>query len=444
MRDIQKIWLFFLFFCVCLPRAWAVDIKSYRIVSVEVTGIERTQHDWIMDYIAVEQNQVLDAGDLARIKIKLLSTNLFRTVDVEPYQTITLGDYQLHVHVTEKWTTIPVVRGAFGGGTPLRVLGLYDINAFGRYLTLGGEMRQYGDAPPGFVVYGRSPKADSGRYYLGGEFWRSIRERTFYTPDGDQLGSISTNAAITRMNLLRPIGPGSAFGENTLRYGLDITFIRESASILDLEFEVAPEAIEFDGVELNEKPQSSFAPLVTLVYDDVAIENVNMHGLRSLVKAGPQFDAEKTHGVVELESFWYYALPNDLNLATHVHIGTNSSSSLQSQYYLGGLDSIRGYPDGIVYGKKMAYSNFEMRKLLRSFKYLWFQPVVFYDVGMAGSSWDVAQDQQRAAVGAGIRFDVPQVYRLMFRIDYAWATDGSGQQGITAGMNQFFQPYRPL
>jgi hemolysin activation/secretion protein len=92
----------------------------------------------------------------------------------------------------------------------------------------------------------------------------------------------------------------------------------------------------------------------------------------------------------------------------------------------------------------MAYSNFEMRKLLRSFKYLWFQPVVFYDVGMAGSSWDVAQDQQRAAVGAGIRFDVPQVYRLMFRIDYAWATDGSGQQGITAGMNQFFQPYRPL
>jgi hypothetical protein len=33
---------------------------------------------------------------------------------------------------------------------------------------------------------------------------------------------------------------------------------------------------------------------------------------------------------------------------------------------------------------------------------------------------------------------------MIFRIDYAWAVDGSGARGIAAGMNQFFDPYKPL
>jgi hypothetical protein len=43
----------------------------------------------------------------------------------------------------EKWTTIPVIRGAFGGGTPLLVAGLYDIHSFGSLWTLGAEARKY-------------------------------------------------------------------------------------------------------------------------------------------------------------------------------------------------------------------------------------------------------------------------------------------------------------
>ena len=75
---------------------------------------------------------------------------------------------------------------------------------------------------------------------------------------------------------------------------------------------------------------------------------------------------------------------------------------------------------------------------------MWIQSVLFADGGFAENQDFSLRETWTKSAGIGFRFAVPQINRMMFRIDYAWSLDGSGTQGITAGMNQFFQPYKPL
>ena len=77
-------------------------------------------------------------------------------------------------------------------------------------------------------------------------------------------------------------------------------------------------------------------------------------------------------------------------------------------------------------------------------KYLWLQSAAFIDAGEAGTSWQDAGTNGRVSAGVGMRFSVPQVYRLMLRIDYAWSLVGPQTQGVTLGLNQFFDALTPL
>ena len=112
--------------------------------------------------------------------------------------------------------------------------------------------------------------------------------------------------------------------------------------------------------------------------------------------------------------------------------------------FLGGLDSVRGVPDGAIYGNHATYTNLEVRHLSYKWRYAWLQTVGFIDAGGAGTSWNKLNDVARTALGVGFRISIPQVYRLSFRFDYAWSIDGSNSKGITAGLNELFQPYPPL
>jgi len=418
---------------------------SYLVEEITVSGLGRTQKDWLLDYLDFSLPRRMSERDAVAIRIKLLTTSVFTSVKTEfrPHPKI-MGSYTLHIECDEKWTTIPVIRGAIGGGTPLRVLGMYDINAFGRLLTLGGEMRKYGDAPPGYVAYFRNPRAMRGRYFFGGEVWRSIRRRHFLTEDGKDFGAVTTDAKIARLNFLSPLSTvKDEEGKFPWKAGLDVKYKEEVPAVFDPGEDnddgSLPEGIAF---ETPEHEQTHVLP--TLQFDNVDIDNVQMDGLKLTAKSGPVFTANKLRSAFESEAFYFKKFGWDLNLALHGKIGSISGQTLNDLYFLGGFDSIRGLPDGAIYGSKAAYTNFELRHLSLKMKYLWIQSVGFVDAGNAAMSWGDALKNQRSSAGVGLRFSIPQVYRLVIRIDYAWSIDGSGTQGFSAGMNQFFQPYRPL
>lgn len=435
------------------------DATTFMVERLVVSGTERTNPKWLEAYLNTQLPQLMTREDAIRVSRKLMTTGVFRDVKVvfEP-KPGSYDTFHLHVHVEEKWTIIPVVRAAFGGGTPLRVFGIYDTHVLGRLITLGGEMRQYGTSPPGFVVYARDPRAEGGNSYLGAEVWRDFRARRVYDPKGYEVGDLSINSALGRIRLLRPLGSVHSFETNAWRYGFDAEFVNEGAPKLSVgdSQERSVSLLEDRPMGVIESQGSSPSInipvrswtlgriLPTILYDDIELDLMRLSGLRVRGRAGPILGVSEPHGLAEMDLFAYSMVGADTNFAAHMFMGMSTLNTSQSRYYLGGFESVRGLPDGYMQGTRAAYGSLEARQIVYRAHRLWIQTVAFTDLGMAADSGGGPQYGPRSAAGVGVRLSVPQINRMVFRIDYAWSIDGKGQKGLTAGMGQFFDPFPPL
>ena len=418
---------------------------SMTIDVVEITGASRTNKAWVLSYLDLTPPLVLTQPMLGRIRAKLMTTDVFQRVRV----SVQTGDRNtLVIDLLEKWTTIPVIRGAYGGGTPLSVLGVYDTHSFGRLWTLGAESHKYGPSPAGFVTWAKAPRWLTGKHVLGFELWREFRRRTIMTDDFDEIGVINTNTWMSRAILLGPVADFFGLDDSNWQAGIELELRREAPVAFESKdsssADTVDPSVEPRGIRLSEQKSNVWSALPTGVWDNINIEDQDMAGTRLILKAGPLSDDVGTNTQFEIEAFQFFLWPEHWNLALHGVMGASDSKALQAQYFLGGFDSIRGLPDGAIYGTHAAWANAELRKLVGTWKYAKVQVATFVDGGGAGRAWKDVQDQLHVTAGAGVRIAIPQVYRLMFRFDYAWGLGGKDTHGLSAGLNQFFQPYKPL
>jgi len=426
-----------LYFCVVSD---IYAFEKYRVIDMKIVGDHhRTDESWIRRYLDIELPAEMEVSDLEFLRSRILTTQVFTeaTLSFVPVNTDDSKDYILEIELDEKWTTIPVLRGAYGGGTPLRVVGIYDTHTFGRLWTLGAEARKYGEAPWGGVAWAKAPRLLGGRHVFGFEVWRQYRERTIYNKDDEELGYYRSDWSLFRTLYMIPVDDAAKW-----KVGLDLRFRKEAPA----QFKPTARGSSSDANEIREPGEvKQFAAMPRFVYDTIAINNLNHRGVRLLGYGGPLYESDNTASLVEGEVFYYKLFAkNKLNFAFHLKVGQTTTDSLESQYFLGGLDSVRGVPEGAIYGTRASYSNTELRHISLKFKHLWVQSVAFLDAGGAGSDWKNHRRNYRSSAGLGFRISIPKVYRLMFRFDYAWSLDDPGSGGFSAGMNQFFQPYKPL
>jgi len=424
------------------------ELVGHKVVSIELVGANRTNHEWLINYLGVPLPITLTDEDAVVLEKRVMTTGAFTSAQVTFVPNpVDPNTRVLRLTVDEKWTLIPVVRGVYGGGTPLWVLGGYDIHAGGRLWTIGAEARKYGDASPGYVLYFRDPRHAGGRFFLGGEVWKMRRVRTVYGEDAKEAGDLVSETAIARLNALFPFtfeGPVKAGEKFAWKYGLDLRWSEDQPVTVAAHDGFDSEDLSQADPGLPTSVRSSTRLLPTLLYDDVDSDSLNMDGLRVALKAGAIAEKSDILGVSEIEVFQYKLLTSNFNLASHLFFGSVSEDRFEHRYFLGGFDSVRGLPDGYLAGTRAAYGNFEARYVVDRSKYLHTQAVMFFDAGGAADSWAKLGGSSGSAIGGGVRLAIPQVYRLMFRIDYAVSLGEIKTQGITAGLNQFFDPYIPL
>jgi hypothetical protein len=227
------------------------------------------------------------------------------------------------------------------------------------------------------------------------------------------------------------------------RIGGDLEGVQENSSRFH-ELPIDPRSGQPSDLFVRSSKRYVLKVLPTFLYNDILVDQLHYEGLRLRLRLGPVFANDKTASSAEFEGFYYAMLGPNWNFASRAVIGATTINSLQSQYFLGGLDTVRGLPDSYLYGNTAAFANIELRHLELKAKYLWLQTATFLDVGEAGSSWEDAGSKLRLAGGVGFRAAVPQVYRLMFRLDYAWTLVGPRTHGVTIGLNQFFDSVTPL
>ena len=418
--------------------------KNNHLVKIDrlvLKGLDRTDKTWLTEYAGLESLPVtLSQESLSFIKDKLLSTRVFKRVELRVTEHAEPSDFSvLEITVEEKWTLIPVLRAQTGGGTPLLVAGSYNTHSFGQYLTLGGEFRKYGDAPPGSVIFAKGPASWRGHPDWALELWRDVRFRHEYHSDDRKTGHSEYKGFRFRG---RALWGTRWFQSDQLKLGFDALFYKyqDVLTIADQTQESLP-------LKENAKAHSSLAGRLWLMlqYDDIVADNIQYDGLRVLIRQGMgREQSARPFYSGESEIFWYTRPTSTLNLGFHFLGAVNHTDSVFGRYYLGGFDSVRGLPDGVDYGNKIWYTNAELRYLSQTWDKVWLQSVGFVDVGKASDQLFLSDSGIRSAAGVGIRVVVPKIYRFVIRLDYAWALDRSGQRGFSAGLNHLFQPYRPL
>ena len=172
---------------------------------------------------------------------------------------------------------------------------------------------------------------------------------------------------------------------------------------------------------------------------DFYVQGVEFGGLLEIADSllGSDFDFLKG----ELRLHTAHRPWERLNIVMQFRLGSKTGTAFQHKFYLGGLDSIRGFMNGQFRGDHMWVANVEARTTLVE-KRLWaVQGNVFADLG---KTWDAegfgAEGFQAPFVsyGVGLRLIFPTIYRAVLRIDLARTEEPVQGYGVNFGVQQFF------
>jgi outer membrane protein assembly factor BamA len=405
-------------------------------VTFELSGFGQTNEGWVREYLELDSVVTEPSAEkLESIRQKLMTTDIFTSVTIAQ-KTNANSSCTILLEVTEKITTIPVFRGEYGGGTPLAVLGGYSFNTFGRLFAVGGEIRRYGIMAPGAFLFFKSPRAWNGRGRWGVELWLDRRIRPFYDDAGQRFGNAKSEAWTAKMQWLYPVAEG-------WQAGFQAQGLRERPTVFELDRnyqgtqKTAPKDLYFD-------PKGGSGGVIgpMLAHDGLEVDGLNLSGLKFTLTAGRTQAANRQGVSAEGELFAFARLPQDVNLASRIFTAKSNQNSLGTVFYLGGFGSIRGLPDGVHYGNSAVIGNFEARIIAAKFKYAHLQPALFLDTGSAWMDDKAPSQNRETSFGGGVRISVPQVLRLVLRIDYGQSVGHTKSSGFSLGINQFFQPQK--
>lgn len=140
----------------------------------------------------------------------------------------------------------------------------------------------------------------------------------------------------------------------------------------------------------------------------------------------------------ELLAFWI--LGDRVNLALRSQVGASTPQAVHNQFFLGGLDMVRGYDDSTLRTELFAMANVELRVLVFDSRLLALMPAVFLDGAIARDD-ETGRARSLQSVGGGIRFLFPFLHRSGLRVDFAASLPElprSFDRVISVGGFQFF------
>lgn len=411
---------------------------SKNIEEIEYLGLNRTDKNWLNTFLELKAPPFKkpDEKKLENLTLKLTTSGAF--YDAKVYISKNNPE-TLVIDLKEKWTTIPVVRGVYGGGTPLQVIGIYDIHGLGRLHTYGMESRKYGNASPGGVIWFRAPRWLNGKYTLGLEFWKDNRIREIYGSDKKLKGNYLSETEKLRLIYMKPFN-----SKSFQKIGVDFKFQKQQRESYKLLEKTPSNQKSHMKITSMEKGSTLSSLQLRYEYDNISAKHFDIAGSRVIGLLGINSYKSKKFTNIQAEYFYYQKLSENSLMGFHLFGSYAETNFYPSIVFLGGFDSIRGFPDGIIYGNKALYSNVEYRNIIIKKAYLQWQGVIFADFGTSYLKSHEKSLGRVGSIGTGFRISYPKIHRLVFRFDIAKPIENNNKFGISLGMNQFFDPYKPL
>ena len=408
------------------------DALEKTVASIAIEGLQRTRKSVVQRELLIREGEVLRQSELQESLQRLRNLRLFHEV-VDEYYLDEQGQVHVHLQFSEAFTTIPILKVTKGGGTTYFVLGVYDVNVFGKYLEAGAQYESW-DGEDGGVVWFRNPRFLGGRIRFGADLWSINRPRDLYEPDGTSQGSFVLDQ--NKLNVFIDkewrreftLGAGVEFDENSVRDGN-----------MPEQLSVGVSDALASQTDTSNVWAKVYLKLGQLNYDKALLEGKSSE--LNLDYSSPALGSDNEAFRINWDNKAFWRLGKNSNIGWRLRWAKTNSNELQYLYYVGGFENVRGYFDGQLRGKQFWQSNLEYRNILLERNWYFLQAVVFGDVAQLIDATDPIEsntDDIFSSFGVGLRLGSPRIYRFTARLDIALATSHPATSRISFGVQQFF------
>lgn len=427
MKGLQLILAIFLYFSF-VPTTFAEEnekIDDIKVSAIKIKGLTKSKYEIVHNELGLELGQRYNKLAIEQAVQRVRNINLFTNV------SYSIKNQELHLQLEERWTTIPILKFAAGGGVRQLTAGVYDPNVFGRYIELGGQFQKLQETNSG-VLWFKNPRLFGRRQGLDIQAWKINRLRTKFDQTRDQ--------AIAKAGFLH------------IREKLYFSYFKEFKPHLRLDgiYEYHHDQFSNKIVPDNLKnTATTLLPPTTkyhLLGAKITLGNINYN--QHLVD-GLQLSFLGQYGISELaqnknffstqwKGEYFKTIRQKHTFAQRILLGGTNTETIQYWFYLGGLDRIRGFADNRFAGRFYWLSNTEYRYVFYRNNWLTLQSVAFLDLVDTQEQFTFLNKLGAASAGAGLRFFFPKVYRLTARVDYAKALVKDDENAVSFGVQQFF------
>ncbi len=413
----------------------ADGLSEDQALPVDVIEIHatRTREEVIRYLLETKEGRAFDPEAWQRDLGSLRDTGLF--YDIQSDVTHRNSAHQLSLDLKNKHSLIPIVKYKYGGDSSLLTLGFYEVNLFHRLLEAGGQFEQM-NGKSGFVGWFRHPYFLSPQNRLETEVYQHTIDLPLLTKKGKQQAHIDHREKRWGLRVIRKLS-----GQCRVGIGFELAendFYPDNETPVKADRNVS----FFQAHDLNNGMTVSFVPLLVLGQIQqhgfyVQGWELGIRGALARRAYGSDFNFVKAVA----HSRMAFRLREKINAAVQLKLGTKSGHEFQHKFYLGGLDTVRGFLDGQFRGEHMWLANVEVRPTLWESAYWVLQGNVFMDLS---KTWDSTHFTVQGfshpfmSYGAGVRVILPRIYRAVLRVDVARTETPVRMFGFGVGLQQFF------
>ncbi|MFQ5604619.1 MAG: outer membrane protein assembly factor [bacterium] len=432
-------WILFLMALICFGTIQPSDVfaqladstRQLVVEKIEIVGNSKTRPEVIYRYLTLRPGKVINPALVAADQRRLLRTNFFKEVDFYTRPGSSKGKLILVIEVRERrWPYFQFEGGHSDLSSWYFVpASLRFDNFFGRGYLMG--LRWYlGDRISKLSLGFHSCSLFDNRIFLDVELFGGNLDFVHFInsdPGNVRLGFNRSNQQVAFGGLKLKTGANLGlfkyvnFGFRSENFDPD-DFIKITEN--DSSTTILPAAIQGDILKTK---ISAFSIILNADKRDNPIYPMKgFWGALSLELAHDAFGSERNFPKITLDSRFYKKVLQRQVLAFHLKAGyTKSGAPFYERFYLGGANSVRGYPDRrltpVGWGTKMILTNSEYRFPIstKNFPNHKVSGVIFFD---AGGVWLPGEEPKFedlfAAVGFGFRVRLPVLG--ITRFDFAF------------------------
>lgn len=406
--------------------------EAARVGRIRVEGA-RTRPDVVLGLldtkVGVEFDPAVWEADLRRLR----DSELF--YDVRSATRAVEGTVDVDLTLRNKFSTLPIFKFKRGGGTSLVTAGYYDVNFLDRLFEAGGQFESF-NGRPGFALWFRHPYLLSRKNRVGTEVLRHSLDLPLFSKYGTEEASFENVETRWNARLQRE-------ASERVRWGLEVAayvnrFLRDDGTARKKALNDA----FAQRVSLDLGRTVSITPSVTLgrMRRDRHLVS-GLEGTASVELAHRAIGSDFSFAKGQLGGLAGWRATERWNIAGQARLGSKTGRGFQHKFYLGGLDTTRGFLDRQFRGEHMWMANLEARPTFIDRPAWVLQGALYSDLGKTWDNRNFGAEGFHDPIfsyGGGLRLILTKVYRAVLRVDAARTQRPVKQMGFNVGLQQFF------